>query len=124
ATNGTLAEFINDGTFRQLNSTGTTTFSTPFYNAGRVDVQTGTLVLATGSESLSTARYQVDALPGTPSANLTFSGGTHIILGDVSGSGNVVFAGGSIEVAGTYDVSGSTTVTGAAGSGVKVAFLE
>jgi len=103
--------FQNDGTFQKSMGTGVTAigFFGPFNNGttGRVDVQTGTVTLQSGSGSSSGSI--------TVAGVLTFNGNYTLAAGsssNLSGAGTVNFMGGTVDVSGTYNITGNTNVSG------------
>jgi hypothetical protein len=102
--------FNNAGTFRKLDSSGTTTFTNiPFNNSGTVDVQTGTLSFGGGGDS--TGSFVVE-----DGATLVFDGAQTLRAGStVGGDGTVQFQGSfvgrSIVVLGHYSIPTTNIVT-------------
>ncbi|MDT7042999.1 FecR domain-containing protein [Candidatus Nitronereus thalassa] len=88
------------GTF---NTSGATTISNPFNNQGTVNVNEGSLTLQ--GEGAHTGDFSTAA--GT---TLEFGGGTHDLIGDVTGPGTVEVSAGAVNVnGGTYNVTGNST---------------
>jgi len=92
----------NAGLFEKSAGTGTTAVQVPFNNTGTVDVQTGTVSVAGGTD---TGAFLV-------SGTLTFAGGARTMsaTASITGSGSVVANGGATSNAGSYAISGGTTV--------------
>ena len=101
--------FTNDGgtMIRRAKKRGAAVFQPYLVNAGTVEVQKGTLVLAGGGTH--TGRFTV-----APSTTLQFDG-VHALqtASSVSGAGTVLFRSGNVTVSGVYDVSGVTRAAGA-----------
>src|SRR2546426_3872371 len=91
---GALTQFNNNGTVTKSPGTGITTFSVAFNNGNVVNVQTGTLRLASGGTS--TANFAVSA-----PATLEVSGGVHNWNGiSITGGGPTVISGGTASTTG------------------------
>ena len=104
--------FANAGTFTKSGGTGTTTFTSlvAFNNTGSVNIQTGTLSLAAGSNS--------GGILLSSGATLNFAGSYTLTTGSAIGdSGAVVFSGGTTTVAGSITASTITIQSGAAITG-------
>jgi hypothetical protein len=112
ATSGT-GTFGNAGTFTKSGGAGTTSFASAvaFNNTGTVNVLSGTLALAAGTNSATVAVSSGATLNFTGSYTLTSTSG-------ISGSGSVVFSGGTTTIGGTLGASSGVTVqSGAAITG-------
>ncbi len=105
------AQFVNAGLFRKSASSGATWFdAVPFYNTGRVDVQSGTLDLRNGLSQSAGAIF----LSGGNLANVTtiqagsLEGAGHV-LGNLAMSGKISpgFSAGRLEVLGNYTQTAS-----------------
>ncbi len=135
--------FANAGLFQSLGPSADTTIQVPFSNSAVVEVQSGVLSLADGGSSISTSNSiaeiavfsnaTIDFHGGTffldPSAiidgpgNLSVSGGTANLAGEVDLSGTHAFSGGTANITGLYNcVSNSLIISGGTanfnGSGV------
>jgi len=83
--------------------TNTTTFgTTPFFNKGLVQVQTGTFSLTSGGTNAA----QITVAAG---ASLNLGSGTYQVsaTGSISGDGDFRLSGGVLTVNGIYDIGGS-----------------
>ena len=104
--------FQNAGTFTESSGTGTTTFTSlvAFNNTGRVNVQSGTLSLAAGTNSAT--------ISVSSGATLNFAGSYTLTSASIiSGSGAVAFSAGTTIVAGRIAASTITVQSGAAITG-------
>ena len=135
--------FANAGLFQTVGPPAVTTIQVPFSNNAVVEVQSGVLSLADGGSSISTSNSlaeiavfsnaTVDFHSGTffldPSAmidgpgNLSISGGTADLAGEVDVMGNHTFSGGTANITGFYNcVSNALVISGGTanfnGSGV------
>ena len=99
--------FNNNGTFRRSGANGDLEIDVEYVNAGRVEVQTGTFILESGSDS--TGSFIVAA-----GATLDFGLGGHNLSPDssVTSAGTVRFMSLMRSQSGTANVAGSYTVTG------------
>jgi hypothetical protein len=96
---GVGATFQNAGTFHKSAGSGITNMTVPFNNSGSVQIDTGTVMLNTGTGS--------GAFNAASGATLEFAGAYSLNSASaVSGGGTVRFsAGGTITVDGTYTVT-------------------
>jgi hypothetical protein len=91
--------FINQGILRKSGGTGTTTINCIFSSSGTLDVQTGTVSVASGGSG--TGNYIAEA-----GATLLFPA-SYEVDGVLSGAGTALFEGG------TFTLDGSLTVANA-----------
>jgi hypothetical protein len=126
---GGTARFDNLGTFRKSTSTGTTVVSgVSFNNVGVVEIQTGTVNLASGGTNAGSFDVALgaalDLSGGTFSAGVgssitgagrfTASGATVTLAGLVNVTGNNTFSNGNVNVIGNFICTNNTlTVAGA-----------
>ncbi len=96
----------NAGVLRKTGSPGATTLGTVLVNSGDVQVQSGTLDLASGGSASGT--FEVSA-----NATLQF-GNSYTLSGasSVTGAGNAIFSSGTINASGTYNLAGTNTFSG------------
>src|SRR5664279_5292197 len=97
----------NAGVLRKTGGTGTTSLGTVLVNSGDVQVQSGTLSMASGGSASGT--FEV-------SANTTLQFGSSYTLSgasSVTGAGNAIFSSGTINASGTYNLTGINTFSGA-----------
>lgn len=93
---GQLPVFKNQGTLTKSTGTAAATFSVTFNNLDQLNVNAGTLKLASGGESAG-------AFASAGGATLQFTGGTHL-LGDgttFEGAGGIQITGGRVNSTGT-----------------------
>jgi hypothetical protein len=107
---GGVNRFDNAGTFRKSANAGVATWPLPFNNSGRVEIETGRLILGAGGTH--SGRFEIGA-----GASLNFGGGGAAHAADtasvITGAGDLIVNGGAIaNLAGLVDASGAHLFSG------------
>ena len=107
---GTVA---NAGLFQTMGASATTLIEVPFTNTGVVEVQSGTLGFADGGASFSPSN-SIAEIAVFSNATVDFHGGTFILdpSAIIDGPGNLSVSGGTGDLAGQVDLSGNHTFRG------------
>ena len=103
----------NAGLFQTVGAPATTIIEAPFSNNAVVEVQSGTLSLAGGGSSISPSN-SVAEIAVSSNATIDFHGGTFLLGSSaiIDGLGNLSVSGGTANLAGEVDLLGSHTFSG------------
>ena len=105
-TPGALGEFVNNGTLRKFDSTGTTRIDVPFTNSGNIDIESGNLELNAGGTFESTSDVIIGSAQSQPEqAELVLRDGSFSAVADsFSGNGILFVDGGDLSMSGDLGV--------------------
>ena len=105
--------FANAGLFQLLGPSANTTVQVPFSNSAVVEVQSGVLSLGGGGSSISPSN-SIAEIAVFSNATIDFHGGTFLLDSSaiIDGPGNLSVSGGTANLAGEVELLGTHTFSG------------